>query len=152
MNDLLDASRFLQKARRKLRFGTFSRVPVRLLRLEWKESLVECDWLMRPVDPYDNYVSERVADEHQTLQALRDALTLRDLVFKSFPRVATADLRMYRMDAEGELELMLTGSVHRANEVLRRVPSVAMRARLCGFRFSLAGGVLESMRSVPVGC
>jgi len=99
--------------------------------------------LMRPPDPWDADIRPRLAREQQTLQALRDALGLRRMIFISFPSVMTAELRMYR-DAQGdELELMMTGSVSRTNEVLERVASVVMRARLCGFHFTLASGVLQ---------
>jgi hypothetical protein len=48
--------------------------------------------------------------------------------------------------------LMMTGSLERADEVLPRVASVAMQAKLCGFRFTLAEGVLESMSSNSASC
>jgi len=152
MTELIEAGDFLERARRRLRYGTLSREPLRLLRLVWKEATVECDWLMRPADPWDNSLPKRIADEHQTLQALRDALSLRDLVFASFADVERADLRMFREEGENRFELMMTGTVSRSNEVMQRVPSVAMRAKLCGFHFTLAGGVLESMRSVSMSC
>lgn len=151
MNELLNAIDFLKKARRRMRFGTFSRAPLKLLRVEWKEGLIECDWLMRPADPWDKFLPPALVEEQQTLQALRDALNLRDIVFKTFPSVARADLRMFREDADLRHELMMTGSVTRSNEALQRVPSVAMRAMLCGFRFSLEQGVLESMHPVSIG-
>jgi hypothetical protein len=148
MTELLDAMDFLNKARRRMRFGTFSRVPLKLLRVAWKEDHVECDWIMRPADPWDKFIPQTLVEEHQTLQALRDALNLRNIVFKAFPLVARADLRMFRVDHDLRLELMMTGTVTRSNEVLQRVPSVAMRAKLCGFRFTLAQGVLESVHPV----
>lgn len=152
MRELLDASDFLRRSRRKLRSGTYSREPLTLLRFEWKGDSMECDWLMRPADPWDEDLHPSLARENQTLQALRDALDLRDVVFHSFPAVTSANLRMFRMDADRELELVMTGCVSRTNEVLRRVASVAMRARLCGFHFSLAQGVLERMAPVSFGC
>ena len=42
---------------------------------------------MRPVDPWDKDLPVQMVEENQTLQALRDALSLRELVFDSFPRV-----------------------------------------------------------------
>lgn len=150
MRDLLDAADFLRKVRRKLRYGEYSREPLKLLRLEWKGEAVECDWLMRPADRWDADVSLRVAEENQTLQALKDALTLRDIVFKSFPRVNSAELRMFRPDASQQPQLVMTGSVHRSNEVLERVASIAMRARLCGFRFTFSQESLGKL--TPLGC
>lgn len=152
MNELLDAMEFLGTARRRMRFGAFSREPLKLLRLEWKEDLVECDWLMRPPDPWDKFLPLTLVEKHQTLQALRDALKLRDIVFKAFPKVTKADLSMFRIDSDQRHELMMTGTVTRSNEVLQRVPSVAMRAKLCGFRFTLDQGVLESLHPISIGC
>jgi hypothetical protein len=143
MRILREAAKFLRATRRKLRIGEFSREPLQLLRLEWKADKVECDWLMRARDPWDKAVPEHLAREHQTMQALRDALALRKVIFQSFPAVMEAELRMYRMDGEGELELMMAGSVARNDGEFERVASVAMRARLCGFRFHLDAGVLE---------
>ncbi len=152
MKELLNAASFLRKARRKLLHGEFSREPLRLLRLEWKGGLVECDWLMRPADLWDKDLPAHLMEEHQTLQAFRDALQLRNLVFSSFPGVNSAELRMFRESAQGEPELLMTGTVNRSDETLLRVPSVVMQAKLCGFRFSLAGGVLERMSRFSAGC
>ncbi len=148
MTELLETADFLSRAHRRMRYGTFSREPLRLLRLEWKETTVECDWLMRAPDPWDRVLSQRLAQEHRSLQALRDALRLRDLVFDAFPRLSQADLRMYRQEPGQQLEMLMSGTVHRANEILQRVPSVAMRAKLCGFEFSLAEGVLKAREQV----
>jgi hypothetical protein len=65
------------------------------------------------------------------------------MIFTSFPSIIKAELEMYRVDADHQLELMLTGSVARTNEVLERVASIVMRAKLCGFQFTLASGALE---------
>jgi hypothetical protein len=152
MTELIEVSDFLHNARRALRFGKFSRLPVRLLRLEWRGNAIECDWLMRPADPWDADISARVAEEQLTLQALRDAISLRDIVFNSFPEATTAELRMFRPDAEEQLVLVMTGTVNRSNEVLCRVSSLVMRAKLCGFRFTLDGGAFVSPHSVSFGC
>jgi hypothetical protein len=150
MKNLLDAADFLRRARRRLRYGDFSREPLELLRLEWKGNSIECDWLMRPADPWDVDLPPRVVEENQTFQALRDALTLRNIVFDSLPEVDGAELRMFRMDADSLPELVLSGSVVRTNEVFERVASIAMRARLCGFRFTQGDGSLRRM--APLGC
>jgi hypothetical protein len=150
MKNLLDAADFLRRARRKMRYGEFSREPLELLRLEWKGNALECDWLMRPADRWDVDLPARVVEENQTLQALRDALRLRNIVFESFPRVDNAELRMFRIGADNLPELVMSGSVVRANEIFERVASVAMRARLCGFRFTQGDGSLQRM--TPLGC
>jgi hypothetical protein len=77
---------------------------------------------------------------------------LREMIFRSFPTVNTAELRMFRTDADLRPELMLTGSVNRTNEALPRVASVAMRARLCGFNFNLAQGMLERIGPASAAC
>lgn len=148
MKPLFDTVDFLGRARRKMRSGAYSRESLMLLRVEWKGDCVECDWLMRPVDPWDRDIPEHLARENQTLQALRDALNLREIVFKSFPAVVNADLRMFRANEDHRLELVMRGSTSRFNEVFYRVASVAMRAKLCGFHFTLAEGGHKSL--VPI--
>jgi hypothetical protein len=152
MRVLLQAAEFLSRTRRKLRYGAYSSEPLLMLRFEWKGDFVECDWLMRPPHPWDRDLSPRAARENQTLQALRDALSLREAIFDSFSAVTSANLQMYRADPERRLELMMTGSVSRSNEMFERVTSIAMRAKLCGFQFSLRAGELESMSSVSLSC
>jgi hypothetical protein len=152
MTELFDASDFLGRAHRRLRFGAFSREPLLLLRVEWKGDLVECDWMMRPADLWDKHLPAHVAMENQTLQALRDALSLREIVFKCFPAVVNANLRMFRADRGHHLELVMRGCVSRSNGALHRVPSVAMRAKLCGFQFTMADGALKSLVPVSLSC
>jgi hypothetical protein len=77
---------------------------------------------------------------------------LREEIFQSFPTVNTAELSMFRTGADLRPEPMMTGSVNRTNEALPRVASVAKRARLCGFNFNLAQGVLERIGPVPALC
>ncbi|HEX4030334.1 MAG TPA: hypothetical protein VHX20_08205 [Terracidiphilus sp.] len=152
MKELFQAAKFLSMTRRKLRYGAFSSEPLLLLRFEWKGDTVECDWLMRPPHPWDRDLAPHVGGENQTLQALRDALILRETIFESFPALTSANLRMYRADSEHRLELMMTGGVTRSNEVFERVTSMAMRAKLCGFHFNLKAGELESMPSGSLNC
>lgn len=148
MRELFDAADFLGRARRKMRSGTYSREPLMLLRVEWKGDSMGCDWLMRPVDPWDKDLPTHLARENQTLQALRDALNLRELVFEAFPAVVNAELRMFRASDDHRLELVMRGNTSRSNEELYRVASVAMRAKLCGFHFTLAEGGHKSL--VPI--
>ena len=143
MNLIHDAARFVRRTRKKLRQGELSREPLTLLRFEWRRDFIECDWLMRPPDHWDRDLPEHVVREHQTLQALRDALSLRALILESFPAVSSAELRMFRADQNRNLELMMTGRVSRSNEVFHRVSSLAMRAKLCGFHFVLSDGVFD---------
>lgn len=143
MIDIFRARKFLERLRRELRDGEYSREPLTLLRVQWASDKAECDWLMRRSDPWDRDIPARVAMEHQTLQALRDAIDLRNAIFKAFPDVRTAELRMFDYDANGDYELIMSGEVSRDNEVYHRIPSMVMRARLCGFQFTVAEGVLE---------
>jgi len=145
MRMLTDIAKFLRSAKRCLRSGELSREPLQLLRVEWKGDRVDCDWLMRPVDPWDKCLPPHLAAENQTLQALRDALKLREIIFRSFPAVGLAHLRMFRAGKGHQLELVMTGSVNRWDEEFHRVPSVMMRAKMCGFRFKVAE---ESMRGL----
>jgi len=148
MRALTEIVQFLRRTRKQLRSGESSREPLHLLRVEWKGDLVECDWLMRPVDPWDKYIPPHLATENQTLQALRDALKLRKIILRSFPAVSLAHLRMFRVDENHRLELVMTGSVTRWDEEFHRVPSVMMRARMCGFRFTVAEGAMRGL--IPI--
>jgi len=148
MRALTEIARFLRRARNQMRSGELSREPMQLLRVEWKGDLVECDWLMRPVDPWDKFLPPELAAENQTLQALRDALKLRAIILRSFPAVTLAQLRMFRADKNHQLELVMTGNVSRWDEEFHRVPSVMMRARMCGFRFTVAQGAMHGL--VPI--
>ena len=148
MRVLAEIAKFLRRTRRQLKSGDLSREPLLLLRVEWKSDLVECDWLMRPVDPWDRFLPSHLATENQTLQALRDALKLRAIIFRSFPAVTLAHLRMFRADENHHLELVMTGSVNRWDEEFHRVPSVMMRARMCGFRFTVAEGAMRGL--IPI--
>lgn len=147
MKELFQAARFLSTTRRMLRHGAYSSEPLSLLRFEWKGDTVECDWLMRAPHPWDSDLAPRVGRENQTLQSLKDAMTLRNAIFSSFPAVTRATLRMFRVDSEHRAELMMRGNVTRSNDVFERVASIAMRAKLCGFHFNLKAGELESMQA-----
>jgi hypothetical protein len=143
MKSIFPVAKFVKRANRELRHAELSREAVKLLRIEWRPEFVECDWLMRGADPWDRDIAPHIARENQTVQALRDALTLRNLIFKEFSKVEKAELRMFRINEAQELELMMTGSIARENQVYERVASMVMRAKLCGFEFTLAHGALE---------
>jgi hypothetical protein len=151
MKILANIADFVRRSRRQLRSGELSRESLQVLRVEWKGNSVECDWLMRPVDPFDKFVPHRLATENQTLQALRDALRLREIVLRSFPSAGVAQLRMFRADDNDHLELVVTGNVNRSDAELPRVPSLMMRAKMCGFRFSVAEGTLRELASASLG-
>ncbi len=152
MKALIETAEFLRQARKLMRSGELSREPLHLLRLEWKSDSVECDWMMRPVDRWDTFLPAHLAQENQTLQSLHDALQLREIIFRCFPAVGVAHLRMFRAEEHHQLELVMTGSLTRSNEILHRVTSLAMRAKLCGFTFNLKDGALGGMLPLPLGC
>ena len=149
MKPLLDTIEFFHSIRSQMRFGEFSRLPIQVRRFQVQDDSAACDWFMRPADPWDAQLPARLQQEHRTQQALRDALKIRELIFRGFPQVSTASLRMYREQQGSEPELMLVGEVEREIH-LRSVASLVMRARLCGFRFSLASGALERLGSTEL--
>jgi hypothetical protein len=143
MRPILDTIEFFHALRSQMRFGEFSRLPIRVRRFEITDESAECEWLMRPPDPWDRHLSPRRQQEHLTEQALLDALKIRELIFRGFRHVRCAGLRMYREQEAGDPELMMVGDVERETHGLHEVASLVMRARLYGFRFSLTSGVLE---------
>jgi hypothetical protein len=80
------------------------------------------------------------------MQALEDAIGVRQLMFCLFPQIQAAGFRVYRPAGE-QIELIIAGRVAREDQVPQTIQSVAMRAKLCGFQFVLDEGVLASLRS-----
>jgi len=145
MKWLWGASDFVRKVRLRMRFGEMSRLPLRLLRLELRHETAICEWVARANDPWDNDLPIAVAEQNQALQALQDAMTVREFLFAALPEVRSASFRVYR-PAEGEpVELIIAGTVTREDEPLPAVRSLVMRAKLCGLRFSLSDGVFEAL-------
>jgi hypothetical protein len=145
MNDILDAAEFVRRIRVRMRFGQLSRAPLQLLRLQLSRRQAECDWLIRPADPWDMDLPAPIREENRTLQALMDALKMRELIFAAFREVQTAQIKVFRTSGCDQLDLMMTGTIHRLDEVPLRIDSVVMRAKLAGFRFSLLDGVLNAI-------
>jgi hypothetical protein len=141
---LCDASHFLRDLRIQMRFGELTRAPLRLLRFQISEDLMECDWIAREPDPWDADLPCSVGRRHASLQALKDAIDVRNLLFYCVPAVDTALLRVYRPGANYD-ELIITGTSERSDRHARSVRSLAMRAQLLGFRFSLNDGVLNKL-------
>ena len=147
MKKIIETFEFFGAVRRRLRFGEYSRLPLHIHRFEITADSAQCEWFMRPQDPWDAHLPMRIQQEHITQQSLNDALQVRELIFRSFPQVNRAGLRMYRACGDEAPELMLIGDVERETRGLRRVTSLVMQAKLCGFRFCLTGGVLERIAS-----
>ncbi|MBZ5547221.1 MAG: hypothetical protein LAO22_04525 [Acidobacteriia bacterium] len=145
MTPLWEAADFIRRVRRRLLYGELSRAPLRLLRLELRGDVAECEWIARPPDPWDADLPPGVAERNQTLQALRDAMKIRDIMFEMLSEIRSAKFRVYRQSAAEAAELIITGTVAREDQPPPRVSSVAMRAKLCGFHFSLEDGVLKAL-------
>lgn len=145
MKTIFDAADFLRNGRRKLRFSELSRAPLHLLRLEVTESTVRCDWFMRPPDQWDADLPAAVRENNQSMQAVLDAMRVRELLFATFKTISVAELQVFR-PSDGETpELVMAGTVRREDEVPTRIGSIVMQAILLGFRFTFSNGTLMAM-------
>jgi hypothetical protein len=145
MKWLFAAAEFVWRIRHQLRFGERSRLPLKLVRLEMREDFAECEWIARRPDPWDHDLPAHAREQNETWQALRDALSIRDALFKSIPEVRFARLKVYRQQSAVDPELVISGTVSRDDEVPPRLSSLVMRAKLCGLRFNLSDGAFESL-------
>ncbi len=147
MKLLIEAAEFLRGVRRRMLYGDLSREPLRLSRLEvnGEGSTARCDWLLRAGDPWDADLPVEMQQRNRSIQALLDALSMRKLLFQTFPDIHSAQIRVYRRAEDGGTELVMTGVVTREDEAPPRIPSLAMRSQLAGFRFLLAHGVLKAI-------
>ena len=136
------AGRFLRDFRIQLRFGALSRAPLRLLRFQMSEDAGECDLIARGPDPWDVDISREIARRHASLQALKDAIEIRSLLFVAIPDLATVRLRIYRDNSSHPSELIIIGNVRRQDSAFRGTHSLAMRAKLVGLRFCLENDLL----------
>jgi hypothetical protein len=142
--DIRDAVFRLQM---QLRFGRLSRAPLRILRLDWRGDHADCDWVARAQDAWDDDLPEGVGKGNASLQALEDAIQVRDVLFFTLREISSATFRVYRESADGSLELIITGTVTRSERFLYRVHSLAMRAKLYGFQFLLNEGDLMAFQA-----
>jgi len=146
MKPLWEAADFVRRLRREMRFGELSRAPLQLLRLELRGESLACDWMARPADTWDADLQQPVRDRNESLQALEDAIAVRDLAFDALPNLQTAVLRAFRPSAAREPpELIIVGSIHRDDPEVYERASLMMRAKLSGFHFCLEGQRLESI-------
>jgi len=147
MNPFWEVADFVRGVRRGLRFGEISRAPLRLLRLELRGESLACDWVARPADIWDADLRQPLRDRNESMQALADAVAVRDLAFDALPNLQTAVLRAFRSSGAREPpELVITGVATRDAPPIFRVPSLTMRAKLYGFHFEIEDGILQTLR------
>jgi hypothetical protein len=142
---ICNVSQFLCRFRVQLRYGELTRSPLKLLRLALVGDRVECDWLARAQDPWDVDLPPRMGPRHASLQTLRDAIDVRSLLFRSFSTLESAYFRIYRGSSDNKQEMIVTGCVQRNDNSSRRLHSLAMRARVLGFRFHLEDDMLSEL-------
>ena len=145
---ICEAGLFIRTLRVQMRFGELTRAPLRMLRFQLKGCVAECDWLARLPDPWDADLRPEIGERHASLQALRDAIDMRSLLFYILPDIDAAYLRIYRETASHARENIIAGNVYRKAASFRSVHSVAMRAKLLGFRFTLENDVLRGTREM----
>jgi hypothetical protein len=137
-----DVSHFLCRLRVQMRYGELTRAPLKLLRLQISADTIECDWLARPPDAWDADLPRKVGRRHASLQALRDAIDVRALLFHTLPDAETAYFHIYRESSSKMPEMIMTGCTQRNDNSARGVHSLAMRAKVLGFRFCLEDDIL----------
>ena len=145
MKHLCEVGDFVRRLRIQTRFGELSRARLSLLRVQLCGDYAECDWIARPPDRWDADLPPVVGKRNASIQALQDAIKIPALLFRALPGVQKAELRGYRYSSDDSLELILSGSVNREVRVPTSVRSLAMRAKLFGFRFWMKEGILESL-------
>ncbi len=152
VKQLFKASEFLRGLRVQMRFGELTRAPLRLLRLQMLGEAVECDWLARSLDPWDADLSRKAKQRHASLQALRDAIDVRALLFHLIPHVETAYFRVFRESSDNDREIIIIGWTQRNDNASRDVHSLVMRAKVLGFRFDLEGDTLRKVSAKEPVC
>jgi hypothetical protein len=141
-----DIRDFVLRLRTQLRFGRLSRCSLQLLRFEWRGEHVECDWVARPPDEWDQKLASHVGERNASVQALEDALAMRDLLFFTLKDVSSATFHVYRETEDGT-ELIIAGTVARPEPIRWAASSLAMRAKLCGLQFNLDNGRLLAFQT-----
>src|SRR6267378_5442523 len=121
MRQLWEVADFVRAMRRQLRFGELSRAPLRLLRVELREDAAECDWILRPPDIWDESLRRPTRDRNESLQALADAIAMRNVLFDALPSLESAVLRAFRQPASEPPELVILGTVSREMPAVHRV-------------------------------
>src|SRR5436189_5385305 len=131
IKQLCDIRNAITRLRVQLRFGRLSRAPLRLLRLEWRGDHVDCDWIARLQDEWDRGLPRHVSDGQTALQALEDAIVVRELLFYTLHDISSATFRVYRQVPDEPAELIITGTVTKPEQFRSDVHSTVMGAELC---------------------
>jgi hypothetical protein len=148
VEQLHQVGEFIRRLRIQARFGELSRGALQLLRLELRADLGECDWIARPSDQWDWELPSGVRERNASLQALQDAIAVRDLLFRVLPGVSNVVVRVYRRSLSGDNELIIIGGLSRGQRPPLSIRSLVMRAKLFGFRFCLEGEILKPLQVV----
>jgi hypothetical protein len=146
VKELLQFGEFVRRIRTRVMLGDLSRAPLGLLRMELNAHTAKCECIARLPDRWDAGLPHHVGQRHASIQALRDAIAVRGLLFRIFPDLCSAEIRIYRRAACDRLELIVAGHVSRDQGAPAAVRSLAMRAKLLGFHFWLDEGVLEHLQ------
>jgi hypothetical protein len=146
VKQLFEVANFVRRLRTQMRFGELSRSPLRLLRLTLQDDTAECDWLARPAEAWDEVLPRQVREQHASMQALHDAIAIREMMFGLLPEIRTVELRAFRQSAREPPRLVISGTVIRQEAEVTKVTSPVMRAKLYGFRFWLDDGVLVTLQ------
>jgi hypothetical protein len=145
MRELWEAGEFVRRLRHRMRFGGLSRAPLRLLRLELRGDAADFEWLARPIDVWASTMPRHIRDRDASLQAIQDAVALREMFFATLTAVGTAEFKTFRQEAREPPRLIIVGTVTREVPAVPRVTSPVMKAKLCGFHFQMDDGVLEPL-------
>ena len=145
MKHLCEIGEFVRRFPMRARFSDLSRARLRLLRFEVCDDRAEFDWVARVQDERDSALSPRIRETNVSTQALKDAVQVRTLLFTILPKLCSAVVRVYRKSPEGEMELIITGTVNRKQPAPASVRSLAMRAKLLGDAW-IDDGILENLQ------
>lgn len=146
MKQLRQLGDFVRRIRSRVQLGDLTRERLSLLRMELNGHTAECECVARLPDPWDAGLPGHIGARHASIQALKDAVAIRGMLFRTFPEVFRAEIRFYRRAPGDRLELIVAGNVSRDQQAPAAVRSLAMRAKLLGFHFWLDEGVLENLQ------
>lgn len=144
---LREVSLFLRSFRTRMRAGEHSRSPLRLIQFHLHQGTISCDWVARDPDPWDTMLPPSIGQRHASVQALKDAIDTRSLLFESVQEATCAQVRVYRRAAGNSLEAIIFGGLRREGGKFRHIHSIVMRAKLLGFRFNLEDDILSPFPS-----